>query len=85
MTVAPDEIGILELTVCYNSSSGFKAAKKRKSDKFAALSANLESRNLSVTFVTLEIGYLGHYTKDSIMCFHLYCQKRYYKSTNVTS
>ena len=34
VTISPDEIGILELTVCYNAPSNFEAAKRRKMNKY---------------------------------------------------
>ena len=69
--ISPDEIGILELTVCYNAPSNLEAAKKRKMDKYAALVADLESGSTLVTYVTLEIGCLGHYTKDAVKSLQL--------------
>ena len=69
--ISPDEIGILELTVCYNAPSNLEAAKKRKMDKYAALVADLVRRSSLVTYVTLEIGCLGHYTKDALKSLQL--------------
>ena len=69
--ISPDEIGILELTVCYNAPSNLEAAKKRKMDKYAALVADLESGSTLVTYVTLEIGCLGRYTKDAVKSLQL--------------
>ena len=38
----------------------------RKEEKYASLILNLESRGFSVTYVPMEIGSLGHYTKSAI-------------------
>ena len=65
MVVSPEDIGILELTVCYNALSNIQAAQQRKLDKYAPLVADLEIRRLSVTFVTLETGYLD--TQSSVL------------------
>ena len=45
--------------------------KKRKMDKYAALVADLENGSTLVTYVTLEIGCLGHYTKDAVKSLQL--------------
>ena len=58
------EVSILELTVCANVASNFASAKRRKEDRYAPLIADLETRGLTVIYVTLELGTLGHYTKD---------------------
>ena len=59
------EVSILELTVCANVASNFASAKRRKEDRYASLIADLEARGLTVIYVTLELGTLGHYTKDA--------------------
>ena len=59
------EVSILELTVCANVASNFASAKRRKEDRYAPLIADLEARRLTVIYVTLELGTLGHYTKDA--------------------
>ena len=64
MTTAT-EVSILELTVCANVASNFASAKRRKEDRYAPLIADLEARGLTVIYVTLELGTLGHYTKDA--------------------
>ena len=44
-------------------ASNFASAKRRKEDRYAPLIADLEARGLTVIYVTLELGTLGHYTK----------------------
>ena len=63
--VSDSEISILELTICNNSPTGFSEAKKRKESKYAALVADLEENGRVFSFSTLEIGTLGHFTKDA--------------------
>ena len=65
------EVSILELTVCANVASNFASAKRRKEDRYAPLIADLEARGLSVIYVTLELGTLGHYTKDALRALQL--------------
>ena len=59
--VSPEEISILELVVCFNARSNILAEKLRKG-KYASLIIDLESRGHTVTYMTLEIGSLCHYT-----------------------
>ena len=65
------EVSILELTVCANVASNFASAKRRKEDRYAPLIADLEVRGLSVIYVTLELGTLGHFTKDALLALQL--------------
>ena len=60
-----EEVIILELTICANKQANFSEAKSRKTEKYASLVSDLEGSGLHVTFGTLEVGSLGHYTKDA--------------------
>ena len=59
-------IKILELTVCSNTVEGFSNARSRKQCKqmYIEMVGDLESRGYvySVSYNTIEIGSLGHYT-----------------------
>ena len=61
-------IHILELTVPTNTTQGIQNARTRKQSKEAYLSLieDISSCKWSVTYDTIEIGSLGHYTSDSV-------------------
>ena len=63
-------VNLLELTVPTNTNEALLAARKRKSEKplYLQLVSDLEDRGLSVSFETLEIGSLGHYTPCAVKC-----------------
>ena len=65
--VSETEISILELTLCCNSPSGFSEAQRRKEENYTPLILDLVERGIHVvvSFVSLEIGTLGHFTKDA--------------------
>ena len=64
--VSDTELSILELTICHNSPSGFSKALRKNEAKYAPLILDLDERGKVVSFVTLEIGTLGHLTKDAL-------------------
>ena len=63
-------VNLLELTVPTNTNEALLAARKRKSEKplYLQLVSDLEDRGLSVSFETLEIGYMGHFTPCAVKC-----------------
>ena len=66
--VKDDEVRMLELTICINTQSGFENSRVRKQSKsnYIALANDLEACGYSADLVTLEVGSLGHFTKDAI-------------------
>ena len=50
----------------YNSHSGFSKALRKNEAKYAPLILDLDERGKVVSFVTLEVGTLGHLTKDAL-------------------
>ena len=66
--VEADEIRMLEVSICINTQSGFESSCVRKESKsnYIAL-ANLDAAGCSSShLMTLEVGSLGHFTKDAI-------------------
>ena len=63
-------VNLLELTVPTNTNEALLAARKRKSEKplYLQLVSDVEDRGLSVSFGTLEIGSLCHYTPCAVNC-----------------
>ena len=57
-------VKLLELTIPTNMYEALEAARNRKSEKplYLQLVSDLEDHSLSVSFLTLEIGSLGHFT-----------------------
>ena len=68
-----NNITILELTIPSNNKEALQAASDRKSNKlpYLHLISDLESCNYKVTYTTLEIGSLGHWTKQAIKSLSL--------------
>ena len=66
--VEADEIKMLELTICINTQSGFENSHVRKQSKshYIALANDLDAAGYSSDLMTLEVGSLGHFTKDAI-------------------
>ena len=60
-----DSIRILELTVPSNTPDGLKNARDRKQNKqeYGSLLTDIEVKGWNVTYDTIEIGSLGHFTK----------------------
>ena len=69
------EIRLLELTICSNTIEGFSNARSRKQSKqeYAELVGDLESKGYSVTYDTIEVGSLGHYTPSTHKALRLFC------------
>ena len=63
-------VNLLELTIPTNTYEALQAAKNRKLEKplYLQLVSDLEDRGLSVSFLTLEIGSLGHFTPHAVKC-----------------
>ena len=63
-------VNLLELTIPTNTYEALQAARSRKSEKptYLQLVSDLEDRGLSVSFQTLEIGSLGHFTPHAVKC-----------------
>ena len=61
-------VKLLELTIPTNTYEALEAARNRKSEKplYLQLVSDLEDRGLSVSFQTLEIGSLGHFTSYTV-------------------
>ena len=57
--------------ICTNKGSNFANAKKKKEYKYTPLVVNLEASLVANHLFTLEIGFLGHYTKDAIQSLQL--------------
>ena len=57
-------VNLLELTIPTNTYEALQVARSRKSEKptYLQLVSDLEDCGLSVSFQTLEIGSLGHFT-----------------------
>jgi hypothetical protein len=68
-----DNIIILELTIPSNNKEALHAASERKSNKlpYLHLISDLESNNFKVSYTTLEIGSLGHWTNHAIKSLSL--------------
>ena len=75
---------ILELTIPTNTLDGLRNARERKQNKpeYGTLLTDLETRGWNVSYDTIEIGSLGHFTKPSIEtindtlpfdCIHAVC------------
>ena len=63
-------VNLLELTIPTNTYEALQAARSRKSEKptYVQLVSDLEDRGLSVSFQTLEIGSLSHFTPYAVKC-----------------
>ena len=61
-------ISILELTVPNNTPDGLVNARHRKQHKqeYLSLAEDISRSDWTVTYDTIEIGSLGHYSKDSL-------------------
>ena len=69
MLVAERELYLLELTICNNSPTGFSEARRRKDVKYAPLVLDLEDKGFTVVYITLEIGSLGHFTREAVRSY----------------
>ena len=60
-------IHLLELTVPNNTLEHLERARKRKQEKqeYISLVTDISTNGWSVTYDTIEIGSLGHYSRDS--------------------
>ena len=65
-------VQLLELTVPTNTVQNLKNAKARKESKesYLSLLTDLESTNYTTDLATIEIGALGHFTKESVNALH---------------
>ena len=63
-------VNLLELTIPTNTYEALQAARSRKSGKplYLRLVGDLEDHGLSGSFLTLEIGSLGHFTTHHVKC-----------------
>ena len=63
-------VNLSELTILTNTYEALQAARNRKLEKplYLQLVIDLEDRGLSVSFLTLEIGSLGHFTPYAVKC-----------------
>ena len=75
-------IKIPELTVCSNTREGFSNAQSRKQCKqmYTEMVGDLESRGYSVSYNTIEIGSLGHYTNQTLKALCNFASKLITKS-----
>ena len=71
--VSERELYLLELTICNNSPTGFSEAQRRNDVQYAPLVLDLEDEGFSVVYVTLEIGSLGHFTREAVRSLMLLC------------
>ena len=57
---------MIELTICSNSLNAMKEAKRRKESKqnYQSLLSDLCKKGLNASYLTLEIGALGHHPPD---------------------
>ena len=60
-------IKISELTVCYNTQTGFDEARSRKRNKLAytQLISDLEAKGFKINYSTIEIGSLKQYSSGA--------------------
>ena len=72
MLIEDKMVYILELTVLSNNKEALYAVYLRKSNKSSYLEVinDLEDRDLSVVYKTLEIGSLGHQAIRSLTAIH---------------
>ena len=59
-------VNLSELTILTNTYEALQAARNRK--LYLQLVIDLEDRGLSVSFLTLEIGSLGHFAPYAVKC-----------------
>ena len=71
--VSERELYLLELTICNNSPTGFSEARRRNDVQYAPLVLDLEDKGFSVVYITLEIGSLGHFTREAVRSLMLLC------------
>ena len=76
----PNMIAIVELTNCRNMPSAFEDAHMRKKARYALLVIDQEWKNYHISYQTLEIGTVGHFTssvrKPSSLLILLYLNLR---------